>query len=124
MSRCLLSEIRFWYIPWQKGIEFSAYGFKPFSPGKTTIEGSGYFFEVDREMDSFLLPNGEILPISCATITDSHGNMIPFDSFTINLLEGYVQINKREEKSSGYSCRVIKCNDVFVEGDSYDPFDE
>lgn len=124
MSKCLLSEIKFWYIPWQKGIDFNAYGFKSLSEGKTSVEGDGYLFEVDKELDSFLLPNGELLPINCATITDIRGNVIPFDSFVINRFEDYIQTNKRVEKTSGYSCRVAKCNEMFIEGDSYNPFDE
>ena len=124
MRKCLLSEIKFWYIPWQKGIDFNAYGFKSLSPGKTAVEGNGYIFEVDKELDSFLLPNGEILPICCATIIDAQGTVVPFDSFTIDRFKDTVQINKRDGKSSGYFCRTAKCNEIFIEGDSYDPRDE
>lgn len=123
MGKCLLIDVKFWYPPFQMGIPFDSYGFRNFRGGEC-IGNDEYIFATNKELDAFLLPNGELLPIDCATLCDAQGVVIPFDSFSIDRGKDCIQINKRTRDSNGYHCKVAKCSEIYIQGDSYDPFDE
>lgn len=113
IQRIPLSKCKLWWPAWQQGIPFTAYGYRG------GISGDGYEFRVDKEMDSWLCENGDLMPVSTSRLEHITKGIIPFTTFII-CSNGMVQINlaipggKQEYKITHYPISELS----FV-GDTY-----
>ena len=108
-----LKKCKLWWPAWQQGIPFTSYGYSK------EVSGDGYQFNVDPEVDSWLCPNGELMPISTSTLKSSKtSDTVLFTSFTIAGDE--VQVNYlRDKASNGYLIRIFKLDELYFEGEAY-----
>ena len=110
-----LRECKLWWPAWQQGIPFTTYGFQH----GHELKGDGYVFQVDPEMDSWLCPNGDLMPVSDAALMScATGAAISWTSFTI--IGSKVQVNALVDKQeSSYSCKYFDIDDLYFEGEAY-----
>ena len=106
-----LKNCKLWWPAWQQGIPFDAYGFTG------AIEGEGYRFNVDSDMDSWLCPDGSLMPIATAKLMTSKGE-VKFSSFGI-LTDGRVQVNLLVDGLCGYHVEYHNLEDLYFLGDTY-----
>ena len=91
---------------------FTSYGYTG------VISGDGYTFRVDTDMDSWLCPDGKLMPINTAKLY-LKGTPIEFTSFTI-LDAHHVQVNSlTRHKANEYFCHVYDLEDLYFVGETY-----
>lgn len=113
IQRIPLSKCKLWWPAWQMGIPFNAYGFT------REVMGNGYKFTVDPEMDSWLCENGDLMPISTATLEDCDEGPIKWTSFKI-LPNNTVQVNlKMPDVRHGYHVDLYPLEALSFVGEAY-----
>lgn len=108
-----LRQCKLWWPAWQQGIPFDSYGYR------AEISGDGYRFTVDPEMDSWLCPSGNLMPISGATLK-SCSTMDAISYLSFSIIGGRVQVNRLVGKHNNeYVCTWYDIDDLYFEGFTY-----
>lgn len=109
-----LAELKLWWPAFQMGIPVESFGYQG-----NYIYGEGYRFKFDPEMDSFLVKQGEFLPVADASLVClSKLGALDFESFTILKDTGQVQINSRGS-TGGSIVKFYPLSQIYVQGESY-----
>ena len=112
-----LKECKLWWPAWQQGITFTSYGYR------AEVAGDGYSFRVDPEMDSWLCPDGKLMPISEATLK-SRSTLSAVSCTSFSIVGNKVQVNYLVDKhSGGYSVKYYDLDDLYFEGEAYSDYD-
>lgn len=109
-----LKECKLWWPAWGQGIPFASYGYF------REVSGEGYRFRVDPEIDSWLCPDGSLMPINSAVLADCDEGPIEWTSFTI-MSDGRVQVNFQVDKTDGNGYRVsfYPLEALYFEGETF-----
>ena len=111
-QRIPLSKCKLWWPAWQQGIPFTKCGFDG------GVGGPGYHFAVDKHMDSWLCPDGSLMPISGAVLEDCDEGPLKWTSFVI-LSNNTVQINYRVPNSDGFHIDRYPLEALSFVGETY-----
>lgn len=108
-----LKDCKLYWPAWNQGIPFTNYGYTK------AVEGDGYLFKIDPEMDSWFDDTKRIcMPIATSVLYSKVCGKVPFTSFTI-LTDGRVQVNLCSQDGSGYSVNMYPLEDLYFEGETY-----
>jgi hypothetical protein len=86
--------------------------------GGYKVAGNGYEFAVDPEMDSWLCPDGQLMPVASAVLEDCDEGPIQWTSLVI-LGNGTVQVNYKVPKEDGYHIDFYPLEALSFVGDTY-----
>ena len=111
MTKLPLSECKLWWPSWQIGIPFKSFDGR-------RIQGQGYEFRVDEELDSWLCRDGQLMPISTAKLEDCDEGPIDWSSFTI-LPDNTVQVNYKVPGTDGYRIDLYPLEALSFNGYTY-----
>ena len=111
LSRLPIKDLKLWWPAWQIGIPINGFGHYD---GKR-VSGTGYIFDIEPEMDSWLCPDGKLMPMITAKLY-SNGEYIDYTSCSV--IGDLIQVNKYH-KIGGYSIYTIKLVDAYFEGEAY-----
>lgn len=112
-QRLPLSKCKLWWPAWQQGIPFTSFGFGD------CVSGDGYQFHIDKDFDSWLCPDGSLMPISGAVLEDCDEGPLKWTSFVIRG-DGVVQVNYRVPgQKQAYQIAHYPLEALSFVGDSY-----
>lgn len=104
------------------GIPFTSYGYY----GGKVVQGDGYEFKVDKDLDSWLVPQPthtqasvQLLPIANAVLEDCDEGPIKWTSFSI-LPDGRVQVNYIAPGETGAIVDFYPLEALSFVGDAYE----
>ena len=110
IQRIPLKDCKLWWPAWQIGIPFESFGYG------TKVAGHNYSFIINREMDSWLCPDGSLMPIASSRLFCKETEL-PFSSFSI--IKNRVQVNKRVDDEAAYTVYFYLLEDLYMVGDTY-----
>lgn len=113
-----LEDCKLWWPAWQQGIPFTGCNHN----NRVNVSGDNYVFNVDRNLDSWLCPDGSLMPIGDAVLEDVDEGPIEWTSLSI-LKDRTVQINFQPPGELGWRITYYRIEDLFFCGDTYEDFD-